>query len=259
MGNLVFAYEADIIPLTSVTAVSEAAATPVSNIETRTRPYRVYRGTGAIASETIVIDFGATQNVSVILLDNINASVLSIQGNATDSWGAPSFTQDFIPAYSYPSGRSKVVCVPGATFQYRYLRIYTGAATTTDGTSTLSIGAMTAFDAISTWTENTGYPYRERSQQAYTATVLPGGSVDVTTLGGRYAEITLASALNSSAIDADMRQLLDNAAGGKLVFFYRNNSDLEEGYLCRKLIDTDFEISSAVTRNFTPLVLREVA
>lgn len=256
MSAFIFGYGAAIVPINSVSAVTEGASTPVSNVTSRDRPYRVYRGTGAHTNEILTIDFGAAQNVGGVFLDNINVSLVTIQGNATDSWGSPSFTVGGVPAYNYASGRTKLASVT-PTFNYRYMRIVSGGSST-DGTDTLAIGGVTIFDTVATWVENTGFPYREKAKKEALITVLPGGSIDKTTLGDRYAEITLASALNSSAIDSDMRAFLDAAAGGELVWFYRNNSDPSEAYLCQKLIDTDFEWVGANTRTFTPLVLREV-
>lgn len=78
---------------TVITAGSEDAYLPVENVQ---HPHRskVYRTGTAAAAEWIKFDLGSAKAVqSVILLDHTltgSDSLIKLQGNATDSWGAPS-------------------------------------------------------------------------------------------------------------------------------------------------------------------------
>lgn len=78
-----------------LTPTSEVATLPVENItnEARSIPWRTGTST---ATERVVIDFGsAMAATSVILLDHTLTaadSAITLEANATDSWGAPSFS-----------------------------------------------------------------------------------------------------------------------------------------------------------------------
>ncbi len=79
-----------------VTAGSEDADLPVANIQ---HPHRtkVYRTGTSAAAEWIKIDLATAKAVqAVILLDHTltsGDSLIKVQGNATDSWGAPTFDE----------------------------------------------------------------------------------------------------------------------------------------------------------------------
>lgn len=88
---------------TVLTAGTADPSFPVTNLaqEHRSNPYR----TGiTIAGETVVIDLGSAMAVTaVILLDHTltnSDTNIKLEGNATNSWGAPSFSQ----ALTYASG-----------------------------------------------------------------------------------------------------------------------------------------------------------
>ena len=77
-----------------ISASSENAQYPLSNLQHDFRT-KVYRSTSN--SDTVVFDMGSTEDVdSIALLDNwrsgFGVTTVTIEANATDSWGAPSFT-----------------------------------------------------------------------------------------------------------------------------------------------------------------------
>lgn len=105
---------------TVLTASSEVATLPVSNLanEFRTRIWRT--GTGS-ATETVTIDLGSAQDVSsIILLDHTLTaadSAIAIQANNADAWGAPAFSQ----ALAWQAGT--IYAVFDAVKNFRYWRL----------------------------------------------------------------------------------------------------------------------------------------
>jgi hypothetical protein len=74
-----------------VIASSEASGYPVSNLQDR-QLTKLWRSTG-LSGEWVKFDMGAAADVQAILIAAHNFTVgatVKIQGNATDSWGAPS-------------------------------------------------------------------------------------------------------------------------------------------------------------------------
>lgn len=82
---------------TTITAATEAADLPVENVADPDRG-NVYRTGVSQAGETIVFNLGSAKAVmAVILLDHTltsGDSTIKVQGNAADSWGSPSFSED---------------------------------------------------------------------------------------------------------------------------------------------------------------------
>ncbi len=83
----------------AATIITPATQDPIltaANIANELRK-RVYRTLATQAAETITLDLGSAKDVtSVILLDHTltaGDTLIKLQGNATDSWGSPSFSQ----------------------------------------------------------------------------------------------------------------------------------------------------------------------
>ena len=115
-----------------VTVSSENAAYPKANLSdgNPAKPFKFTATTG-----NIVWDFGSAQSLDIfaIIHHNLTAALanVKIQGNATDSWGAPSLDQAVvIPAYrddGYP--RNPWVDLSGiGSRSFRYWRLVFGTA-----------------------------------------------------------------------------------------------------------------------------------
>lgn len=85
------------------TASSAQTDLPASNVANAQRT-RVWRTGSSTAAETLVMDLLTAQAITaVIILDHTltaGDSLIKIQGNASDSWGAPSFSSTFTWASS---------------------------------------------------------------------------------------------------------------------------------------------------------------
>ncbi len=122
-----------------VTAGSENADLPVSNL---IHPHRgkVYRTGVSVAAEWVKFDFGSPKAVrDIIILAHdlqVGDSAIKIQGNATDSWGAPSVDQvvtynPYVMAHHFPEDQMyqwwRFIFTKGAAAETRDIgRIYLG-------------------------------------------------------------------------------------------------------------------------------------
>lgn len=102
-----------------VTPITEATGFPAYNVINGQRSW-IYRTLATVALEAIVFDLGSAKAVtSVILLDHTltaGDSLIKLQGNASDSWGAPSFSQTLTWA-------EDVISAVFASQSYRYWRV----------------------------------------------------------------------------------------------------------------------------------------
>lgn len=80
----------------TVTSATAEAALPVTNLQ-HAHKKKIYRTTGAGTAETITVDLGSAKAVdgSVFLNHTFDGTetAINIEGNATDSWGSPSFSE----------------------------------------------------------------------------------------------------------------------------------------------------------------------
>lgn len=105
---------------TTFTPTSEVSTLPVENIANEFRT-RVWRTGTSVADENVVIDLGSAKEVtSIILLDHTltsGDSAIAIQGNASDSWGAPSVNESL----TYAAG-TIIKTFTGGTYRYWRLK-----------------------------------------------------------------------------------------------------------------------------------------
>lgn len=103
----------------ALTPSSEVSTLPAENVQHEFKGK--YWKTGAsVAAEYLVIDLGSAKAVTSVILFNHDLtsgdSLIKIQGNTADSWGAPAFSQSLTYAAS-------VIHAAFSTQTYRYWRI----------------------------------------------------------------------------------------------------------------------------------------
>lgn len=111
----------NLIEGASLTASTTNAQYPVSNI-TDARRTKTYRSTSN--SDNIVIDLGSTEDVDhFAIVDNwqngFGVTAITIEGNGTDSWGAPAFSTTVTLDNTF----GVAVKDFGSTQSYRFWRI----------------------------------------------------------------------------------------------------------------------------------------
>lgn len=127
---------------TVITGSSAAANSPVSNIAKPGRPFLPWRTTVG-GDQSAVIDFGSALAITGIWLVRTNFATVRIQGNPTDSWGAPAFDQTFTIERS-PFNWRYQFGVKLSGFTYRFLRVFIPTQTPTDGTTAYLLGGVWA-------------------------------------------------------------------------------------------------------------------
>jgi hypothetical protein len=153
----------------ALTPSTETSSLPSTNLlgAFRSKPWR----TGATqAAETLVIDLGSAKAVtSLILLDHTltNADTgLAIQGNSSNSWGSPAFSQNL----TWTSG---TITQTFASQNYRYWRL---TFTKTSSAETRDIGVL----FLGTYYDSTEQPDYDGYQRQVTDL-----SVSQRTIGGQ--------------------------------------------------------------------------
>lgn len=107
--------------LPTITASSSAAGYPVSNVAL-VDPGKVWQVNtfGSGNNAWFMVDFGAAKALNALFLNNCNFASATIQGNATDSWTSPSFSQSVSLGRDDCQVRKGFFALTG--FNYRYLR-----------------------------------------------------------------------------------------------------------------------------------------
>jgi hypothetical protein len=127
----------------TITSSSQDATFVRDNLKTPQRPFYPWKTTVATDSWA-VIDFGAAQAVDLVGVIACNVATVRIQGNATDSWGSPSYNSGDLTVSQNPwNGRYQLVNIPSG-FTYRYLRLFIPTQTPVDGASVFSVGGLWA-------------------------------------------------------------------------------------------------------------------
>jgi len=118
----------NLLDSATLTASSAATGFPASNLQHpfRTKVWRTTGGTPGTAN--LVIDHGTAKAVNCVALINYTwasaPGTLNFEANATDSWGAPSFSQALTWAAT-PSANGNKACIikTFASQTYRYNRL----------------------------------------------------------------------------------------------------------------------------------------
>src|SRR4030042_2463084 len=157
MGNFIFGY--DLLSLTGamITVSSEDSNYPKANMLDLAHLRRHYRSL-VITETTIVIDFSSAKAIKAVLLNDVNFTNVYIQGNDTDVWTSPSFSQQFTISEDKRVQRYKLYTALTG-FNYQYMRIKITAQTPTDGLSVFRIGTLVVTETILELSRNPSIPY----------------------------------------------------------------------------------------------------
>lgn len=236
MGQMTTALYADFVFPSAVTAVSENASFPATNAAAVTSPNWPYKGSNAIATtERLVYDFGSATALAAIIIDHVNVGSVTVKGNATASWGSPSWTSGTLTvSKDAKDGRRKLYHVPtgtGSPFNYRYLALEPATTTTTDGSAVWRVGCLLALRTVTAWSQNHNFPYTPTQRQAIEPGIKVGGGGDPTALGNRHVEISIpTSRYDNAAMEAIFDDILAQRADP--LVYYRNFSSTAEVYIC---------------------------
>lgn len=124
------------------TASSQHATLTADNLASPQRPFLTWRTT-ATGAQNAVIDFGVGRVVVGFVIVNVNFTSLTIQGNASDSWGSPSFSSAVTITRNPLTGRYQYGGYLTG-FAYRYMRLSIPSQATTDAASYYEAGGLWA-------------------------------------------------------------------------------------------------------------------
>lgn len=133
---------------TVVTGSTQDATYVATNVKSPQRPFLPWRTT-ATSEQTLVLDFLGTATITFLALIYGNFIDVTVQGNATDSWGAPSFSQATKLSRNPWNSRYHLGIVLSG-FAYRYMRIVIAAQTPIDGAAYFRLGGIWAGVSVET-------------------------------------------------------------------------------------------------------------
>jgi hypothetical protein len=125
----------------TLTDSSEASGYAGTNTQQRW-PTRVWRSTG-ITSEWIKVNLGSAKAIQALVLHDHNltaGATVTLQGNATDSWGAPSYNQALTWAVAGDGPYTTFCYFPASTQTYQWWRLTVADTGNTAGY--LSVGRI---------------------------------------------------------------------------------------------------------------------
>ena len=192
----------------TLTESSENSMLPAENVQ-NARAGKVWETTGASVNQNIVVDMGSTQAATYLGLvhPDENLTPGNIQGNATDSWGSPSFDETITG-----SGKTHVYKFSvGALVRY-YRFTFTQPVSTPSKLGRLFIGGAT------TLTQNMDYEGFAIHNVDRSSTVkADGGSYSDQRLG--HKRLTLPFSDITEATKTTLQETIFDVVGTHTPFF----------------------------------------
>lgn len=244
----------------TIAAVSEATNYTAINALDFLRPRQIYKGTGAIASERLVLDFGATTQLDGLVLLNSNCGAITVAGNASDSWGAPSYADAALVGPDASDAQRKAFVdlsqTSWASVGYRYLALIPiGVAE--DGSGVLKLGGVLPLLSFTTWAKNPNPPYGRTAEDSVRSRGRLDGGVQHASLGPVHTDLTFELRVMTSAQDNAFWALQSYGRGSPIVV-YRNMGDTSEVYVGHRQFTQRHDERGPNQRSAQPLVVRTV-
>jgi len=226
--------------ISSGTANAANSSFPLSNaINSVVTPFRPFKtSTAAGTANDVVIDFGATQVLSAIVLDRCNVGTVLVAGNATNSWTSPSFSGTISVTQDTLDGRYKTYAdMTGGAFYstgYRYCRLRPAGTVTLYGGTVWEVGTFAFLGTVTTWDSNAGFPYGRQFMQAVDRGAKLGGGGEPAALGNGYCQLLLASEAMGTAMQSTLDALM-RVGEHQPIVFTPNQGSSAEVYICHRV------------------------
>lgn len=206
---------------------------PVLNVADSVHGLREWRSTGVGLTE-IVCDLSTATVLAGVFVNQVNFSPASIYGNATDSWGAPSFGPVSLTTVNDPqvSRRRGYLALTG--FNYRYLKFSIGAQTPTDGAAYFRMGVLGLLPVLTDLGEPIEAPMEREILRGESLLEFPSGGDEGAVLGSQLIELTIQGRFNKDL--PILAALWAVAAKGQTdpFVFHENDGDGSHVYLMRR-------------------------
>lgn len=223
---------------------------------------QIFKGTGDVAVERVVLDFGATRTLKALPIFNINTAAITIAGDDDADWGSPSYVDTgFVAAQDKRDGLYKAwIDLTGTSFEstgYRYLSIISTLGSTTDGSGVLRLGGVLPLKSYSAWAKNPNPPYGATAEDAMRRRERPDGGAQYAQLGPVHADHTFELRTMVAAQDDDHWELQRYGRGSPVCWFW-NRGNVEEVYVGYRDFTQRTDEYGGQRRSSQPMVLRSV-
>jgi len=237
MGNIIIANS--FVTDGTFTPASTATGYAAANVFTLDRLMLRHRANTFITNGSYgVIDFGAAQVVDAIQLCRVNFDHVQILGNATDSWGSPSFDSG-----SLTIGQNKItkrydIRYLPTSFNYRYMNIWipSGASAVGDYTAKTECSTIGILESADPLSVNMTFGYQRHGTQFVNKKEFGHGGLDITKLGDNIrweGQIAIGNRELSDEAEIWTASALDQSLP---IWFCENGcidaTDTADGYIC---------------------------
>lgn len=210
---------------------SEDPNWPSSNLLIFDKRIRWWKTTST-AESYVVIDLAEAKALKAVGVIDVNYSSCKVQGNASDSWGAPSFDTDTVTiAQEKLTDLYRLILDEDdlTGFNYRYLRLLIPNQATTDGAAVFRTGVL----AVSVDSEKFLYgsiqSMRMRRNQAISVQEMHGGGQEKAQNGAPYATFPFdVRRLRNAADFTQLTEQFVSIGETELILFSPNDAIIEE-------------------------------
>lgn len=132
MGNFIIGHSLlTLLSGLTITTTSEDSSFSLDNVKNYTNLLRHYRSVTSASDVRIAGTWGGQKALTAIMLNDVNFASVTIQGNDTDVWTSPSFSQAFTISKDARVNRRKAYCRL-TNFNYTFFSILIPAQTPDD-------------------------------------------------------------------------------------------------------------------------------
>lgn len=252
----------NLLSAATITGSADAAGFGAANLKTPQSPFSAPAKTSAGGAQNYVIDFGVATTLDMVGLVHVNFTSATLQGNATDSWGAPSFTQALTITRNPWTWRYQLHQALSG-FNLRFARLVIPSQTPVDGATGYRIGGVWAGRLTDTptffrWNVEKRVRLPRRDTEAE-----HGGWGYQLVLGDPTVEITAQIAddvkkatpgLNDGV--AAWQEILRQAWAAGTFWFYDDKGDSSSAWPVQRRNDIAWTLDAGL--GTTPLELKEV-
>lgn len=230
MGNIILSNSFIDVTDANITARTSTTGYPKIAVMDRWNLKRRFRANDVTANDYLLkFDFTTAKAVLGIFLNDVNFNQVKIEGNATDSWGTPSF-----PGTTLTVSQNKVtgryqIYIPLTGFNLRWLRLFIPVTATAVGgyTSKWEIGTVCFLSAVTTLSHNMSYGYGQSARHFFNTSA----TERIKTAEALRWEGSLSFDNRSKDHESDL-WALGKMDMSKPFVFYENRDVTNEAYLC---------------------------
>jgi hypothetical protein len=223
------------------------------NLNVYDKPKRRWQ-TSTVTTQNIVLDTSSSPTINAIVIYDANFVSITLQGNASDSWTSPSWSQSYSLVYDGRTDKYKLWAdLTSSPKSYRYYRI----VMTTAVESTFKIGSVMLCKDVWEMSVNPSHPYSVEMDNKVKENEFETGEIEEIVLGDVKWKGTVAWDVIREAEEPDFLTLLQMPKGTAVCLF-ENNSDNGKCYICRRKDPVTIQYAESLTRKIPSITYTEV-